>query len=763
MATIFELAEQLQSAGAAENMLWIVVKAALILAIARLLLMVMPRAAAATRHLVATVALVAVAAMPVMTVVVPAWEIAVRESASPAPLPAPVAAASEAAAAQDVETIGVSDSDTLNTAISLVRVTGAAVAAEPLTALQRAREVALSTWKGMLVLAVAAVAAAMLLHMFLGMAGVAFVARKASEVEDERILRSLDEARGQLGLSSDVRVLRSSRISVPVVWGILRPVLLLPPDVVTWPDERLRVVLLHELAHLKRLDGLSLIATRISVSLFWFLPLAWSLERAGRSECERACDDLVLAGGTKPSDYADHLLAIARSMPGFDPFRSVTLAMSRKSQLEGRLLSILQRDVTRRVLSGRGVAIACALAVVVAAPFAALRIVAEPAKPTPAPAPAEAGSIVTVTPQIESIEDAILTKIGKLSKAADKWASTPETAEEWYERAYDLYRADRYPEAAAAFRTAAEGGHTPDRALYNAACSYALAGDADRALATLGEAIAAGWDDIEHIAEDSDFDSLRSDPRLARVVGDQHSDLVSRRETEVMRRYDRLRSAATPPKGEKWFKVGVDLLSLRRLDQAIHSFEQAVAAGEKTGAAMYNLACAYSLRGDVRTGMSWLDRAIENGFSDKDKLRRDPDINLLRQQQGFEALVTKAADLELRTHRFGWVDTARRHRELAEKHPTSGRAWFNLGYAALQERDFDTARAAFERAIALDYRASTSSYNMACAFALQGNKDAAFQWLDRAKAAGFDLHDHMEDDEDLDALRSDPRWQTYLP
>src|SRR5437763_4757726 len=43
-----------------------------------------------------------------------------------------------------------------------------------------------------------------------------------------------------------------------------------------------------------------------------FHPIAWSLDRAARRDCEQACDDLVLATGTRPSDYADHLLDIDR-------------------------------------------------------------------------------------------------------------------------------------------------------------------------------------------------------------------------------------------------------------------------------------------------------------------------------------------------------------------------------------------------------------------------------------------------------------------
>ena len=111
--------------------------------------------------------------------------------------------------------------------------------------------------------------------------------------------------------------------------------------------------------------------------------------------------------------------------------------MSRKSQLEGRLLSILQPHVARRAFSGRGVAIACALAVAVIIPVSALRLIAEPNKQdaallarneakekaqtteaTPA-SPTPSSSEVTVTEHAESLEDYFLAKLGKYDKRAD--------------------------------------------------------------------------------------------------------------------------------------------------------------------------------------------------------------------------------------------------------------------------------------------------------------------------------------------------------
>jgi beta-lactamase regulating signal transducer with metallopeptidase domain/tetratricopeptide (TPR) repeat protein len=820
MATLFDLAARLQAAGAAEGMLLIAVKATLILAIARLLLMVMPRAAGATKHVVATAALVAIGIMPILTLVVPAWHIAVEKSAAARAQATPTAVSDREETTPRAGTASTAATEpkqpirTTDAVLSIARATGV-VPEEPLTAMERAMNVGRSTWKGMVVLGVSLFAAIMLFQMALGVIGVWFVARKAEELTHDDALRALDEARDQLALRLEVRLLRSSRISVPVIWGFVRPVLLLPADVVTWPAERLRVVLLHELAHLKRFDGISLLLTRIAVSLFWFHPLAWSLERAGRSECERACDDLVLASGTKPSDYADHLLAIARSMPTFDPFRSVTLAMSRKSQLEGRLLSILQPHVARRVFSGRGVAVACALAVGVMVPLSALRLTAGPPDDKKVAqaqsAQRKSNSTVTVTPEIEAIHDYLLTKLGKYDKRADKFVRQPRNGAEWYERAYDLYRSDRQEEAAAAFHRAAEENYKRETSLYNEACAYALLGDANRAIPALREAIRAGWDDIDKIGEDSDFDPIRSDPRFAEVVSTSERELVTRRVDETVQRYEALRQGVKggveggvaggvaggvktkDSKGFKveidgedfnfnfdtnhdddWFEVGLDLLRLRKIDESIDAFQRSIRENEKVGTSMYNIACAYALKGDARSGMEWLDKSIEAGFSSDDKLDNDPDIALLRRQSGFDQIQRKAKDLEMRgccdtgnkwLNAFvsdNWRDAESHHREIATRYPSSGRAWFNLGFVAIKAEDYETALQAFRRAIELNHRPDTSSYNMACAYALEGNANAAFEWLNKARALGFDLEDHIGDDDDLDSLHDDPRWDSLM-
>jgi len=75
----------------------------------------------------------------------------------------------------------------------------------------------------------------------------------------------------------------------------------------------------------------------------------------------------------------------------------------------------------------------------------------------------------------------------------------------------------------------------------------------------------------------------------------------------------------------------------------------------------------------------------------------------------------------------------------------------------LGERRWDAAAEAFRVAIEKGYREEVASYNLACAHARKGDSDLAFEWLDKAMKAGFDVYGHL-DDSDLDALHGDPRW-----
>src|SRR5262249_25701724 len=150
-------------------------------------------------------------------------------------------------------------------------------------------------------------------RMLIGLAAVAWMSRRSRVAPDGPWLALARDLAADLGLK-DVRVVQGASAAVPRAWGVFRASVLMPAGADAWPVHRLRVVLLHELAHVKRRDCLTHLIAQVVCAAYWFNPLAWIAARRLRTERERACDDLVLAAGTRGSDYADELLDIARAM-----------------------------------------------------------------------------------------------------------------------------------------------------------------------------------------------------------------------------------------------------------------------------------------------------------------------------------------------------------------------------------------------------------------------------------------------------------------
>ena len=155
-----------------------------------------------------------------------------------------------------------------------------------------------------------------LLSVLAGRVQLRCLARTGRLLQDEDWMLLLQEARDRLRLRRPVRLLQSSDNPMPLTWGWWRPVILLPTEATNWPTERRRVVLLHELAHAKRWDCLTQTVARMVCALYWINPLVWLAARRMCIERERACDDLVLNSGCRPSEYATHLVDIARAFRG---------------------------------------------------------------------------------------------------------------------------------------------------------------------------------------------------------------------------------------------------------------------------------------------------------------------------------------------------------------------------------------------------------------------------------------------------------------
>src|SRR5262249_39378144 len=150
-------------------------------------------------------------------------------------------------------------------------------------------------------------------------------------------------------------------VGSPLVCGIMRPIVLIPTEAEDWPEDRRRVVVLHELAHVARRDVASQLLGMMTCSIYWFHPGVWAAARRLRAESERACDDLVLGLGVGAADYAQHLLEVAKDARELRAAGAVAIAMARRGSLESRLRSVLAEGLRRGVLSVRARSLAVLL------------------------------------------------------------------------------------------------------------------------------------------------------------------------------------------------------------------------------------------------------------------------------------------------------------------------------------------------------------------------------------------------------------------
>jgi HEAT repeat protein/beta-lactamase regulating signal transducer with metallopeptidase domain len=352
-----------------------VVKTTIVLMLAALVSVALRRASAALRHLVWTMALCSALLLPVLTFALPKWQIGLFTIADEAALPqisAPsdevVPTAPPLARAQRTAPAAVELRTTAEAGRTPVVDPAPGLRSPETMSERRGTPSWLSqiTWPQALFAIWAAGAMVILGRVAIGFAAIRWLSRRTQEITDAAWLPLARALASELGVTPRLRFLRSGRAAMPVAAGVFRPSVIMPADADGWSESRLRIVLLHELAHVKRRDCLTHLVAQAACAFYWFNPLAWLAVKRAKTERERACDDLVLTSGTRGPEYADQLLEMARALRG-DRFPALlagaSLAMAHQSQLEGRLIAILDPKVPRAALSrGRtlaAVAICC--------------------------------------------------------------------------------------------------------------------------------------------------------------------------------------------------------------------------------------------------------------------------------------------------------------------------------------------------------------------------------------------------------------------
>jgi beta-lactamase regulating signal transducer with metallopeptidase domain len=198
--------------------------------------------------------------------------------------------------------------------------------------------------------------------LFIGLARLARLAARSQKVVSGPWAETAARLSHAYGLRRPVLLLQSDHPSLLVTWGLRQPRVILPRSARDWPEDRVRIVLGHELAHIRRRDWLMHMAAELLRAAYWFNPLVWIACRRLRLESEKACDDAVLGLGIEGPEYATHLLDLARAFTQSRAAMFPAPAMARPSSLERRVRAMLNTHLVRTPLTrAAGAAIAIAL------------------------------------------------------------------------------------------------------------------------------------------------------------------------------------------------------------------------------------------------------------------------------------------------------------------------------------------------------------------------------------------------------------------
>ncbi len=176
--------------------------------------------------------------------------------------------------------------------------------------------------------------------------------RRAVPVRERRILDELDALRGNLGMTDRrIRLLVSTEVRLPVTWGGSRPVVFLPPAITTGSHRAMRMVMLHELLHVRRWDWLVRIGVLAVCALYWFHPLVWLARRHMLAAEERAVDEAAVDSGFTRVEYAEQLVRVARLLGRAPEWVSVAVPFARPRAIQKRLQNLVRPTAAPRRLT----------------------------------------------------------------------------------------------------------------------------------------------------------------------------------------------------------------------------------------------------------------------------------------------------------------------------------------------------------------------------------------------------------------------------
>ena len=182
-----------------------------------------------------------------------------------------------------------------------------------------------------------------------------------------RRIRAMVHSSAALPLATSIPVKSAGTVMEPGVFGVIRPVLLLPSGITErLTSGQLSAILAHELCHARRRDNLTAALHMAVEAAFWFHPLVWWIGARLVDERERACDEEVLRSGSAPEDYAEGILNVCKLyLQSPLPCASGVTG----SDLKKRIEAIMTHRISPSLTFGRKLVLVAAGAAAVASPF----------------------------------------------------------------------------------------------------------------------------------------------------------------------------------------------------------------------------------------------------------------------------------------------------------------------------------------------------------------------------------------------------------
>ncbi|MBS1787710.1 MAG: M56 family metallopeptidase [Acidobacteria bacterium] len=424
------------------------IKSTVLLLLAWALTASLLRISAAIRHWIWSAAVMGLLALPFLSFLLPGWRLGLLPSPTPrietaldanrnAPTPSILVTPISSTASENIsQYTRITPSETIRTFRFEIEPDGggSTLSAKP------AWQTNLSSFLGAVNWQMAALgfwifgALLVIARLLAGTFRVQRLANQAKPVTESQWISTITDLAAKLGIRGKVGLLRSEQIEMPMTIGALRSSVMLPFEANAWSQQCRNVVLLHELAHVKRRDCLTQNLAQLACAMYWFNPLVWLAAKRLRVERELACDDRVLEAGTKATDYAQHLVEIAKSFGAGEPgnarsmqhYSPVAVGLA-CSQLENRVRCILNPAVKRCGLNRSGLLLAnigafcLVLSLAVVQPWKA----AADSPLTPTKSQINRDSVISTEPQTAKTQPAEIELAKEQVKAAAEPAKTP--------------------------------------------------------------------------------------------------------------------------------------------------------------------------------------------------------------------------------------------------------------------------------------------------------------------------------------------------